>query len=85
MTPQIFPSKGILASDAELEEAFSTADKDEVCKIILSRGELQISEKERQSHLQRYTFIQILVFKIPFFLKKTNKKQNKYQILQSVS
>ena len=40
-------SKGLLASAKDLMEAFGTSDTKTVCRIILERGELQVSEEER--------------------------------------
>lgn len=41
-------SKGIVASEKELQENFGTSDLEEVCKIILARGVLQVGVKERE-------------------------------------
>ncbi|KAL0226691.1 hypothetical protein P9112_014015 [Eukaryota sp. TZLM1-RC] len=43
-------SKGILASEKDLQKAFSTTDKLTICRKILEKGELQVSERERQIH-----------------------------------
>lgn len=40
-------TRGIRAKAKDLKRAFKTTDKDEICKIILAKGELQISDKER--------------------------------------
>ena len=42
-------SKGMLASSKDLEAAFGTSDQREVCREILDRGELQVSEQERSA------------------------------------
>lgn len=42
-------SKGMLASSKDLKEAFGTSDQKAICVQILDKGELQISEQERQS------------------------------------
>ena len=42
-------SKGMLASQKDLQEAFQTTDTQIVCREILDKGELQVSE---QSHVQ---------------------------------
>ncbi|XP_055911535.1 ribosome maturation protein SBDS [Eupeodes corollae] len=42
-------SKGQAAKKDELIKAFGKSDETEICKEILSKGELQISDKERQS------------------------------------
>ncbi|EDW78710.1 uncharacterized protein Dwil_GK12553 [Drosophila willistoni] len=44
-------SKGQAAKKDELQKAFGKSDETEICKEILSKGELQVSEKERQSVL----------------------------------
>lgn len=40
-------SKGMLASSKDLMEAFGTSDQMLVCKEILDKGEIQVSEQER--------------------------------------
>jgi ribosome maturation protein SDO1 len=40
-------SKGLLASSKDLLEAFGTSDQKEVCREILNKGELQVSDQER--------------------------------------
>ncbi|CAJ0956574.1 unnamed protein product, partial [Mesorhabditis belari] len=42
-------SKGQLAKKDEIQAAFGTEDHLEVCKLILDKGELQVSDKERQA------------------------------------
>ncbi|KAM3723332.1 Ribosome maturation protein SBDS [Dirofilaria immitis] len=42
-------SKGQVAKREELNTAFGTDDQLEICKIILEKGDLQVSEKERQA------------------------------------
>ena len=42
-------SKGLLASAKDLMETFGTSDTKSVCRIILEKGELQVSEEERAS------------------------------------
>jgi len=44
-------SKGAVAKREDLIHAFGKDDITEICKEILAKGELQISEKERQSEL----------------------------------
>ncbi|XP_055328381.1 ribosome maturation protein SBDS-like [Paramacrobiotus metropolitanus] len=41
-------SKGELAKKEDLVKAFSIEDQTEICKQILAKGELQVSDKERQ-------------------------------------
>lgn len=51
-TPSIFTnvSKGILAKTSDLRCAFGTADSNAIVLEILSRGELQVSDRERAVH-----------------------------------
>lgn len=44
-------SKGQVAKREDLIKAFGKDDLTEVCKEILSKGELQVSDKERQNQL----------------------------------
>lgn len=44
-------SKGQAAKKDELLKCFGKADETEICKEILTKGELQVSEKERQAML----------------------------------
>jgi len=44
-------SKGQVAKKEDLIKAFGKDDHDEICKEILSKGELQVSDKERHSQL----------------------------------
>ncbi|KAL3090167.1 hypothetical protein niasHS_006619 [Heterodera schachtii] len=41
-------SKGQLAKRDDLQASFGTEDQLEICKLILEKGDLQISDKERQ-------------------------------------
>jgi len=45
-------SKGQEAKRANLLKMFGTTDQEEICKIILDQGDLQISDKERQVNLE---------------------------------
>uniref|UniRef100_A0A3Q3VXU4 Uncharacterized protein n=1 Tax=Mola mola TaxID=94237 RepID=A0A3Q3VXU4_MOLML len=45
-------SKGQVAKKDDLNKAFGTDDLTEICKQILAKGELQVSDKERQSQLE---------------------------------
>merc|ERR1719291_133252 len=49
-TDQIFldVSKGIFANGKDLEKAFGTNNNEEICRIILKKGEFQVSDKERE-------------------------------------
>ncbi len=40
--------KGVLAKSKDLKTVFGTEDVDEVCRIILAKGDLQVSDKERE-------------------------------------
>lgn len=44
-------SKGQVAKKEDLVKAFGKHDETEICKEILTKGELQVSDKERQSSL----------------------------------
>ncbi|XP_012727921.2 ribosome maturation protein SBDS [Fundulus heteroclitus] len=45
-------SKGQTAKKDDLVKAFGTDDQTEICKLILAKGELQVSDRERQSQLE---------------------------------
>uniref|UniRef100_A0A7S0BCY2 Ribosome maturation protein SBDS n=1 Tax=Rhodosorus marinus TaxID=101924 RepID=A0A7S0BCY2_9RHOD len=51
-------SKGIVANKKDLVAAFGTEDVQKVILVILEKGELQVSEKERQHHSDK-TFQEI--------------------------
>ncbi|XP_055684120.1 ribosome maturation protein SBDS [Lutzomyia longipalpis] len=44
-------SKGQVAKKEDLMKAFGIEDQTEICKRILANGELQVSDKERHTHL----------------------------------
>ncbi|XP_014669240.1 PREDICTED: ribosome maturation protein SBDS-like [Priapulus caudatus] len=44
-------SKGQVAKGDDMQRAFATGDQTEICKQILAKGELQVSEKERATQL----------------------------------
>ena len=44
-------SKGQVAKKEDLIAAFGTDDQTAVCKVMLDKGELQVSEKERTEQL----------------------------------
>uniref|UniRef100_A0A8C4R841 Ribosome maturation protein SBDS n=1 Tax=Eptatretus burgeri TaxID=7764 RepID=A0A8C4R841_EPTBU len=46
-------SKGQIAKREDLIKAFDTEDTTEICKKILAKGELQVSEKERAVQLEQ--------------------------------
>ncbi|KAI7800467.1 ribosome maturation protein SBDS [Triplophysa rosa] len=46
-------SKGQVAKKDDLSKAFGTDDLTEICKQILAKGELQVSDKERHSQLEQ--------------------------------
>ncbi|KAG8237394.1 hypothetical protein J437_LFUL013030 [Ladona fulva] len=45
-------SKGQVAKKEDLIKAFGKEDETEICKEILTKGELQVSDKERNAHLE---------------------------------
>lgn len=45
-------SKGQVAKKEDLLKAFGKDDQTEICKEILTKGELQVSDRERQSQLE---------------------------------
>lgn len=45
-------SKGQLAKHSDLEAVFGNPDPAQVCLIILEKGELQVSDKERSTELE---------------------------------
>ncbi|GAA6235754.1 ribosome maturation protein SBDS [Lates japonicus] len=45
-------SKGQVAKRDDLTKAFETDDLTEICKQILAKGELQVSDRERQTQLE---------------------------------
>jgi ribosome maturation protein SDO1 len=45
-------SKGQVAKADDLKKAFSTDNHTEICLLILAKGELQVSEKERQAQFE---------------------------------
>ena len=52
-TTSIFTNvvRGTLAKRADIEKAFGTSNPERVCKAILKKGVLQVSNKERQMQL----------------------------------
>ncbi|KAI0462920.1 hypothetical protein LJB42_003724 [Komagataella kurtzmanii] len=55
--PQVFVnvSKGQVAPHDDLKKCFGTTDTDTIIKEILNKGEIQLSEKERQANSSKYT------------------------------
>lgn len=53
-TQQVFTnvSKGLVAKKEDLMRAFQTDDHEKCCLLILTAGELQVSEKERSNKLE---------------------------------
>lgn len=53
--PQVFMnvSKGMVASKEDLQKCFGTTNVDDIIKLILQKGEIQLSEKERQIMLNK--------------------------------
>ncbi|KAL0236511.1 hypothetical protein GEMRC1_003093 [Eukaryota sp. GEM-RC1] len=55
-------SKGVLAPERDLQRIFGTDDREKICRIILEKGELQVSDRERQlQHSNLYNQIASLV------------------------
>ncbi|MBN3280739.1 SBDS protein, partial [Polyodon spathula] len=46
-------SKGQVAKKEDFVKAFGTDDQTEICKQILAKGELQVSDKERHTQLEQ--------------------------------
>lgn len=44
--------RGIEAPARDMKQAFKTTDEEAICKIILEKGQLQVSKKERKDGLQ---------------------------------
>uniref|UniRef100_A0A7S4ELP0 C2H2-type domain-containing protein n=1 Tax=Pseudo-nitzschia australis TaxID=44445 RepID=A0A7S4ELP0_9STRA len=51
-------SKGEVAKAKDMQKVFGTKDEDEILKLILSKGQLQVSDLERSQQLEK-TFAQI--------------------------
>ena len=45
-------SKGLFAPSKDLQKAFKTTDQEEVCRIILDKGQIQVSDMERSATLE---------------------------------
>jgi len=64
-TEQIYDQveKGNLAKEKDLKAAFGTTNLEEICKVILKKGQLQVSDTEREVHLERIfrDIVQIIV------------------------
>ncbi|CAM9893514.1 unnamed protein product [Heterosigma akashiwo] len=43
-------SKGVLAKAKDLEKAFGTTETEACCRVILDKGQLQVSDREREVH-----------------------------------
>lgn len=54
-TERIFAnvSKGEFAKAKDMRKIFGTADEDEISKLILAKGQLQVSDKERTQQLEK--------------------------------
>jgi len=44
--------KGSIAKEKDLKAVFNTTDLEEICRRILKNGELQVSDKEREVHME---------------------------------
>lgn len=45
-------SKGLLASSKDLLKAFDTSDQEQACRILLDKGQIQVSDMERSATLE---------------------------------
>lgn len=45
-------SKAVIAKEKDLQKAFGTLDLPEICKKILKDGDVQVSDKEREVHME---------------------------------
>ena len=45
--------QGVIAKNKDLKKAFGTTDHDTACVIILEKGQVQVSEKERAEQYER--------------------------------
>lgn len=48
-------SKGQFANKADLKKCFDTSDEEEICRRILAKGEVQVSDMERSAQLEATT------------------------------
>lgn len=48
-------SKGQFAKAKDLQKVFGTKDEEEISKLILTKGQLQVSDKERSQQLEKTT------------------------------
>lgn len=85
-------SKGQVAKKEDLQKIFDTDNSTDICKHILEKGELQISDKERSAQLDatfkdiativagttlKYYALQTNVFSIVFVLDKCVNPETK--------
>mmetsp|Transcript_107889 Transcript_107889/g.344359 ORF Transcript_107889/g.344359 Transcript_107889/m.344359 type:complete len:385 (+) Transcript_107889:121-1275(+) len=56
-------SRGEVAKDTDLKKAFNVTDQEEICRKILKSGDLQVSDRERESQLESQfrDIVQIIV------------------------
>mmetsp|Transcript_125884 Transcript_125884/g.350746 ORF Transcript_125884/g.350746 Transcript_125884/m.350746 type:complete len:345 (+) Transcript_125884:67-1101(+) len=45
-------SKGVVANEKDLQKVFGTTENEDICRRILKSGDLQVSDKEREVHLE---------------------------------
>ncbi|CAE8736309.1 unnamed protein product, partial [Polarella glacialis] len=45
-------SKAIIAKEKDLQLAFGTVNLEDICRKILKDGDLQVSDKEREVHME---------------------------------
>ncbi|CAN3357604.1 ribosome maturation protein Sdo1p [Diutina catenulata] len=83
--PQVFTnvSKGQVANNEDLKEAFGTTNHDEVIQEILAKGEIQLNEKERSANIQQKQneFLTIISTKC---INPKSKKRYPPSIIQKV-
>ncbi|KAL3222897.1 hypothetical protein MRX96_028327 [Rhipicephalus microplus] len=74
-------SKGQAAKKEDLIKCFGTDDQTKICKEILTKGELQVSEKERHSQLES-SFRDIATLEAHFSVRPN--KNTKQQALEAI-
>jgi len=74
-SPNIFQNaqQGKLAHSSELQKAYGTTDTDEIIRIILDKGEIQISEKERKEETEKI-FKDVATFIVEKCIHKETKE-----------
>lgn len=75
-------SKGTHASGKDLLEAFGTSDHTKVCEEILERGDLQVSEQEREAMLES-TFRDVASLVCEMTINPENGRQYSLSMIQN--